>query len=110
MMNIYKILEILNSGEYEKIEKHFSSYTVTLKEGGMIRVAQVSVSSYIISLFIPGVEDCIESWSFSSHETGWLQRKTVKDPLYDEVSSAFYNLYHEYSMKKLKEYSKYFPQ
>lgn len=122
MMNIYKVLEILNNGEYIKLEERHesenlcpyfeSSYTVTLKEGGMIRITQVKAFGifYRISLFVPNEEKSIESWTFDKHRKGWLSRKTVKDPLYDEVSSTFYNLYYKYSMKKINEHSKYFPQ
>lgn len=122
MMNIYKALEILNNGEYIKLEeKHESSdlcpysessYTVTLKEGGMIRITQVSALGifYRVSLFVPNEEKSIESWSFYKRRKGWLSRKTIKDPLYDEVSSTFYKLYHETNMKKINERSKYFPQ
>jgi hypothetical protein len=121
-MNIYKVLDILNNGEYVKIEESHtssdscpyseSSYTVTLKEGGMIRITQVKVLgvSYRISLFVPNEEKSVESWSFSTHRKGWLHPKTIKDPLYDEVSLTFYNLYYECSKKKLDERSKYFPQ
>lgn len=122
MMNIYKVLEILNNSDYINLEErhdssnvcHYSesSYTVTLKEGGMIRITQVSSLGifYRISLFVPNEEESVESWTFKTYRKGWLSRKTIKDPLYDEVSSTFYNLYHVYSMKKLNERSKYFPQ
>jgi hypothetical protein len=122
MMNIYKVLEILNNGEYVKLEERHtssdlcpyseSSYKVTLKEGGMIRITQVRALgvTYRISLFVPNEEKSVESWLFQKHREGWLHRKTIKDPLYDEVKSTFYNLYYEYSKKKLDERSKYFPQ
>lgn len=115
MMDIYKVLEILNSGEYVKIEKHFSSYTVTLKEGGMIRITQLltidvlSDVAYKISLFVPSEDKSIECWTFSKYSKGLLLR-TIKDPLYDEVSLTYDNLYDEYRKKKINEHSKYFPQ
>ena len=121
MMNIYKVLEILNNGEYIKLEERHdstdlcpyseTSYTATLKEGGMIRISQVKTFGifYRISLFIPNEEESIESWTFDKYRKGWLQRKTV-DPLYNEVSSTFQNVYYDYSKKKANEHSKYFPQ
>ncbi len=121
MMNIDKVLEILNNGDYIKIEEnHYSSnlcpysdssYTVTLQEGGMIRITQICPSKmYRISLFVPNEDESVESWTFTKRIKGWLSFKIVKDPLYDEVDLTFYNLYHKVSMKKYEERSKYFPQ
>jgi hypothetical protein len=120
MMSINKVLEILNNGEYIKLEERHnsadlcseSSYTVTLKEGGMIKITQVITyeTFYRISLFVPNEEKSIESWLFEKRRVGWLSRKTIKDPLYDEVKSTFYKLYTGAIMKKTNEHSKYFPQ
>lgn len=120
MMNIDKVLKILNNGEYIEIEEKRessnlyseSSYMVTLKEGGMIRIKQIiSIGTfYKISLFVPNEEKSIESWMFEKRRIGLLSRKTVKDPLFDEVSSTFMNLYCDYSKRKASEHSKYFPQ
>lgn len=116
MIDICKVLEILNSGKYEKIEEYSSrvcsalGYTLTLKEGGIIEITQVITSgiSYRISLFIPNEKRCIKSWTFEHRIS--CSRTTSKDPLYSEISAAFNNLYDEYSKKRTDEYSKYFPQ
>ena len=123
MMNLNKVLEVLNNGDYVKIEEYNytsklcphseSRYTVTLKEGGMIRITQlISLFGifYRISLFVPNEEKSVKSWTFDKQRKGWLSRKTIKDSLYDEVSSTFYNLYYKVSQEKIYEYSKYFPQ
>ena len=122
MMNISKVLEILNNGEYVKIEeKHMpsdlclyseSSYKVTLKEGGMIKITKIISLGvfYRISLFVPNEDKSIKSWIFEKRKKGWLHRETVKDPLYDEVHSIFKKMHYDYSEKKANEHSKYFPQ
>ena len=122
MMNIYKVLEILNNGEYEKIEKNHmpadlcpyseTKYTVTLKEGGMIKITQVISFGifYRISLFVPNEDKSIKSWAFEKRRKGWLYRETVKDPLFDDVHSIFKNMQCGYIRKKANEHSKYFPQ
>lgn len=121
MISLSKVLEILNKGEYVKLEERHksselcpyseSSYTVTLKEGGKIRITQVGAFEifYRIRLFVPNEEKSVESWTFHKYRVGWL-RKSIKDPLYDEVKSTFYKLYHKVSFEKLAERSKYFPQ
>ena len=122
MMNIDKVLEILNNGEYIKLEERYessdlrpyseTSYTASFKEGGVIRITQVASLgiSYKISLFIPNKEEPVESWTIEKYIKCCSSRKTIKDPLYDEVSLTFYNLEDDYSMKKIDEYSEYFPQ
>ena len=121
-MNISKVLEILNNGEYVKIEKYSESsklcpysetrYTVTLKEGGKIRITQIISLGvfYRISLFVPNEDKSIKSWAFEKRRKGWLHRETVKDPLYDEVHSIFKKMHYDYNEKKTNEHSKYFPQ
>ena len=121
-MNISKVLEILNNGEYVKIEeKHMPSdlclyselsYKVTLKEGGMIRITKIiSLGTfYRISLFVPNEDKSIKTWVFEKRKKGWLHRETVKDPLYDEVHSIFKKMHYDYSEKKANEHFKYFPQ
>lgn len=123
MMNISKVLEILNNGEYEKIEEvrcysskycpySESSYKVTLKEGGMIKITQVISFGvfYRISLFVPNEDKSIKSWAFEKRRKGWLHRETVTDPLFDDVHSIFKNMQCGYIRKKANEHSKYFPQ
>ena len=122
MMNLNKVLEILNNGEYIKLEeknessdfypRSESSYTATLKERGVIKITQVITSGilYRIELFVPSEEKCVKSWTFDKNIKDLIPRKIGEDPLYDEVSSTFYNLFRDYTKKKINEHSKYFPQ
>ena len=124
MMNINKVLDIINNEEYVKIEEAYynsnlcpysdTKYTITLKEGGIIRITQIFPGEiYRIQLFVPNEIYAIECWEFKKGlKIKWLfsSRQANKDQLYDEVKTTFYNIYHKLSMKKYKERPKYFPQ
>ena len=122
-MDVLKILDILNKGDYTKIKEveyddcrpltRYSStkYIVSLKEGGSIQIVQIFPGEiYRILLYIPTEDRAIKCWEFKKNVLlKWLSQSD-KYSLYDDVRTAFKNIYYKVSMEKHMEISKFFPQ
>lgn len=113
-MNIKKVLEILENGDFENIKEKTKTealtkstyYDITLKEGGGIRLEQFGHMfsrhfKYTIYLFVPIEDMSIESWTIEYKK---------RPALYKRVKDIFYKLHYDIIKERDEKYSKYFPQ
>lgn len=112
MMNLDRVINIIENGKYEKLVFVDNTMSITCKEGGTINITKLRVvipsihsfskskesMKYKIELIIPEDFKIIESW-------------TVRDSdryYYNVIDTLYFFKYDEYKTEE-KDYSKYFP-
>ena len=113
MMNLDRVIEIIENGKYEKLVFVDNTMSITCKEGGTINITKSRVvmpsmnffskskesMKYKIELIIPEDFKVIQSWTLND----------FNDYYYNEIDILYFVKYNEYKTEEEKDYSKYFP-
>ena len=107
MKNVERALEIIENGEYSKVETYVTPigsthFNITTNNGGIIRLIHGNkvwfTKEYVeIILFTPHKDDAI-----------FCGRCKSNDTLFDRVYNAWKKIVDEYYEKENDEYSKFF--